>query len=59
MEGAIGFGFASHWFKKWHEIFKPMAMRSNRKSVITLVTHLKTALLALYVLVSSLNELKE
>ena len=22
--GATGFGFASHWLKNWHEIFKPI-----------------------------------
>ena len=44
MQGAIGFGFASHWLKNWHESFKPIAKRSNRNHVITFDSHLKTAL---------------
>ena len=42
--GAIGFGFASHWLKNWHESFKPITKRSNRDHVITFDSHLKTAL---------------
>ena len=42
--GAIGFGFASHWLKNWHQSFKPITTRSNRKHVITFDGHLKTAL---------------
>ena len=34
VHGAIGFGFASHWLKNWHEAFKPITMRSNRNHVI-------------------------
>ena len=33
VEGAIG--FASHWFKNWRDIFKPVTKRSNRNHVIT------------------------
>ena len=36
----IGFGFASNWPEKWHEIF--FSKRSNRDQVITLESHLKT-----------------
>ena len=28
---AIGFGFTSHWSKKWREFFKPITKRSNAK----------------------------
>ena len=42
--GAIGFGFASHWLKNWRESFKPITKRSNRNHVITVDSHLKTAL---------------
>ena len=42
VQGAIG--FASHWLKNWREIFKPIAKCSNRNSIITLDTHLKTVL---------------
>ena len=45
VHGAIGFGFASHWLKKWHESFKPITKRSNRNPVTTFDSHLKTALL--------------
>ena len=31
LQGAIGFGFASHWLKNWRESFKPITKRSNRK----------------------------
>jgi len=44
VHGAIGFGFASHWFKNWRESFKPITKRSNRNDVIAFDTHLKTAL---------------
>ena len=44
VHGAIGFGFASHWLKNWHESFKPITRRSNRNHVITFDSHLKTAL---------------
>ena len=42
--GAIGFGFASHWLKNWHESFKPITKGSNRSHIITFNSHLKTAL---------------
>ena len=48
MHGAIGFGFASHWLKNWHEAFEPTTKRNNRNHVITLDSHLKTALLVNY-----------
>ena len=44
---AIGFGFACHWLKNWHESFKPTTERSNGNHVITFDSHLKTALLVL------------
>ena len=44
VQGAIGFGFASHWLKNWRESFKPITKRSNRNLVITFDSHLKTAL---------------
>ena len=44
VHGAIGFGFASHWLKNWRESLKPITKRSNRNHVITLDSHLKTAL---------------
>ena len=44
VHGAIGFGFASHWWKTWRESFKPITKRSNRNHVITFDSHLKTAL---------------
>ena len=45
-QGAIAFGFASHWLKNWRESFKPITKRSNGNHVITLslLSHLKTAL---------------
>ena len=43
VHGAIGFGFASHWLKKWRESFKPITKRSNRDQVITFDSPLKTA----------------
>ena len=44
VQGAIGFGFASHWLKNWRESFKPITKPSNRNHVITFDSHLKTAL---------------
>ena len=44
VHGVIGFGFASRWLKNWRESFKPITKRSNRNDVITLDSHLKTAL---------------
>ena len=46
VQGAIGFGFASHWLKN-RESFKPITKRSNRNHVITFDSHLKTVLLAI------------
>ena len=48
MQGAIGFGLASYWLliaDKLVEIFKPITKCNNRNHVITLDSHLKTALL--------------
>ena len=45
IHGVIGFGFASHWLKKWHESFKPIIKCSNPNHRITFDSHLKTALL--------------
>ena len=44
VHGVIGFGFASHWLKNWHESFKRITKGSNRNHVITFDSHLKTAL---------------
>ena len=44
VQGAIGFGFASHWLKNWRESLKPITKRSNRNHVTTFDSHLKTAL---------------
>ena len=44
VQGAIGFGFDSHWLKNWRESFKPITKRSNRNLVITFDSLLKTAL---------------
>ena len=44
VQGAIAFGFASHWLKKWRKSFKPISKHSNRYHVITFDSHLKTAL---------------
>ena len=44
VHGAIGFGFASHWLKNWHDSFKPITKRSNRNHVMTFDSHLKTVL---------------
>ena len=43
LHGAIGFGFASYWLKKWRESFKPITKCSNRNHVITFDSYLKTA----------------
>ena len=43
VQGAIAFGFASHWFKNWRQSFKPITKCSNRNYVITFDSHLKTA----------------
>ena len=45
LQGAFGFGFASHWFTHWREISTPITLRGNGNWVITFhVSHLKTAL---------------
>ena len=43
VHSAIGFGFASHWLKNWHDSFKLITKRSNRNHAITFDSHLKTA----------------
>ena len=45
VQGAIEFGFASHWLKNWRLTFKPITKRSNRdrNRVITFDSHFKTA----------------
>ena len=49
VQGMIAFGFPSHWFMKWHEIFKPITKCSNNcNHVITFNSHLKTALFRLH-----------
>ena len=40
LQGAIGFGFSSHWLKNWREVFKPITKRSNRNHEITFDSHL-------------------
>ena len=42
VQGAIGFGLASHWLKSWREFFQSITKRGN--SVITFNSHLKGAL---------------
>ena len=44
IDGAIGFGFGSHWLKNWRESLKPITKSSNRNHVVTFDSHLKTAL---------------
>ena len=39
VDGAIGFGFASQWFKSWCDSFKPTTKRGNRNHVITFDSH--------------------
>ena len=50
VRGAIGFGFASHWLKNWHESFKPITKRSIRNHVIIFDGRLKTARSRFYLL---------
>ena len=45
--GASGFCFDSQWVKKWREILKPITKRSNRNHLVTLDSHLKTALISM------------
>ena len=42
VHGVIGFAF--DWLKNWRESFKPVTKRSIRNHVITIDSHLKTAL---------------
>ena len=41
VQGAIGFGFASHCLKNWREVLKPITKHSKRNGVITFDSHLK------------------
>ena len=41
--------FACHWLKNTCETFKPVTKRSNRNRVITFNSHLKTALMPVFV----------
>ena len=43
LQGAIGFGFASHCFKNWRESFKPITKRSTRNRFIAFNSRLKAA----------------
>ena len=52
VQGAIGFGFASHWQKNWREIFKLITERSSRNGVISFGCHLKSAQLIVLFFVS-------
>lgn len=45
VQGALGFGFASHCWKNRDDIFKPITKCSNQNHVITFNGHLKTALI--------------
>ena len=56
VEGAIGFGCASHWLKNWRDSFKPIIKRSNRNHVITFDSHLKTALVCVRLKSQSLQD---
>ena len=51
VHGAVGFGFASHWWKNWCNSFKPITKRSNRNHIVTFESHLKTALLIKLIIV--------
>ena len=48
VQGAIEFGFPSHWLINWGEIFKPITKRINCDCVITFDSPLKTALMQQY-----------
>jgi len=48
VRGAIGFSFASQWLKKWRENFNPISTRSDCNHVITFDSHLKTALVCIF-----------
>ena len=45
VQGAIGFGVASHWLKNERETFKAITKLSNRNPEVTFHSHLKTALI--------------
>ena len=45
VQGAIAFGFASHWLKNWRKSFKAISKRSNRNHVIILLSTVISKLL--------------
>ena len=36
IQGAIAFGFASHWLKNWRDSFKPITKRGKRNRALIL-----------------------
>ena len=46
VQGAIGFRFASNWFKNWREIFKLITKSSDRNRVTTFDSHFEPALVS-------------
>ena len=45
VQGASGFGFDSHWLKKWRKSFEPITKLDNHNCVITFDSRAKTALI--------------
>ena len=41
VNGAIGFGFASHWLKKWRESFKPITKRNITYYIYCMVDYFR------------------
>jgi len=39
VQGAIGFGFASHWLKIWLKMFLPFTKHSNHNGIIAFCSH--------------------
>ena len=59
VQGAIAFGFASHWLQNWRESFKPITKRtkrSNRNHEMIFDSHLKTAPLWLFLSLFACSE---
>ena len=52
VHGAIGFGVAFHWLKNWRESFNPITRRSNRNHLITIDSHLNTALIVIIIIIN-------
>ena len=44
VQGAIGFGFASHRLKNCSESFRPITKSSNRNHLVTVDSHFNTPL---------------